>query len=191
MAIKRGTNKGFNFEEVNNIHMYVLGLGTIINPNMKQYAEKNPRGVKVALNELRTIKEELQDVTVSLNDIDVNRCLVEKGNMTQVELFLWNNPVIVSSGLSKLKEIQQAEIYDLKNPKADREAKIEELEAKIEKYTEINLRLKALGAGQDVERNNREIEKLEAEIYNIRLTFDVPTIDEIQFEMFGCFGLFA
>lgn len=184
MAIKRGT-KGFNFQEVNEIQLYVLGLGQLLNKNMKQYVTMNPRGVRVALAELKLIQEEIAPVEVELKDVDVNRCLVTKEDMTEVEKFLWNNPAIVSSGLGKLKQIQQAEIYDLKNPKTDREAKIDEMEAKIEKYTEINLRLKALGAGQDVERNERQIEKLEAEIYNIRLTFDVPTIEEIQFEMFS------
>lgn len=190
MAIKRGTNKGFDLKQTLEIEYFLESISGLINRNMRTVHTKNPRMIRIVLDELQAIKAEIEPIEIAMSDIDVTRVITTRENLTEVERYLWSSlPIPMGNAINKLREVKRAKVYNIEHPVEKREAEINKLTGDIVKLEEINVALKSLGDGQAIERNIEKIERKELEISKIRESFNNPTLEEIQFDLFSSANL--
>lgn len=192
MAIRKTTKgttktaKEFNLQQINEITAFMDGLFEELNPNFRGWIPLNPRKAKLILAELNNIKEELEPTTININDIDVERFFTNGAEINEVEKYLQTRGCAPLHSIEQdYKKILNAEVLEIINPKAKREEEIKKMEYEIEKMQDLIERLNNVnGSGEAIEKFEREIDKTKRKIDKIKETFDVPTIEELQLDLF-------
>ena len=113
---------------------------------MRTVHTKNPRMIRIVLDELQAIKAEIEPIEIAMSDIDVTRVITTRENLTEVERYLWSSlPIPMGNAINKLREVKRAKVYNIEHPVEKREAEINKLTGDIVKLEEINVALKSLG----------------------------------------------
>lgn len=192
MAIKK-TNKGttkttkeFNLQQINEITAFMDGLVMELNPNFRGWVSVNPRKAKLILEELNNIKEELEPTTINIEDIDVERFFTNGSEINEVEKYLQTRGCAPLYSIEQgYKKILSAEVLEIINPRAKREEEIKKMENEIKSMQDLIERLNNVnGSGEAIEKFETEIDKTQRKIDRIKETFNVPTIEELQLDLF-------
>lgn len=189
MAIKKtnkGTTKEFNLQQIKEITVFMDGLVMELNPNFRGWVSVNPRKAKLILEELNNIKEELKLNKINIDDIDVERFFTNGAEISEVEKYLHTSGCApLYSIKQEYKKILNAEVLEIINPTAKREEEIKKMEYEIENMQDLIERLNRVsGSGDTIEKFEREIDKTQRKIDKIKETFEVPTIEELQLDLF-------
>lgn len=189
MAIKKttkGITKEFNLQQIQEITVFMDGLFVELNPNFKGWIPLNPRKAKLILAELNNIRKELEPVIIYINDIDVERFFTNGAETNEVEKYLQTRGCAPLYSIEQgYKKILSAEVLEIINPRAKREEEIQKMENEIKNMQNLIERLnKVNGSADTIEKFEREIDKTQRKIDKIKETFNVPTIEELQLDLF-------
>lgn len=180
------TTKEFNLQQINEITAFMDGLFEELNPNFRGWVPLNPRKAKLILAELNNIKEELEPTTIDINNIDVERIFTNGAEISDVEMYLYYCACAPLHSIEqRYKKILSAEVLEIINPRAKRQEEIQKMENEIKNMQNLIERLnKVNGSGEAIEKFEIEINKTQGKIDKIKETFDVPTLEELQLDLF-------
>lgn len=175
---KSKSTRTINAKKIQDIAYYDLGLGNLINPNIKQHIKLNPIGVEVALTTLKELREEIEGYEISLSEIDCNRIFGDGTELTETEVFI-KSIHDHAYYINEYNEIKEARELDKSIPREERQKIADELETEIKKeYRKIE----TVGKLNKTLRRNCEakIEELGKQLKEILSTLEVPTEESIN-----------
>lgn len=192
MAIKKTTKgitkttKEFNLQQIKEITVFMDGIFSQLNPNLWRAVLRDKRKTKIILAELNNIREELEAVEININNIDVERIFTSGAVMSDEEMYLYYCACPPLYSIEQgYKKILSAEVLEVINPKAKREEEIQKMEHEIKNMQNLIEKLNKInGSGEAIEKFEREIDKTQRKIDRIKETFDVPTLEELQLDLF-------
>ena len=163
------------------------GIFEQLNPNFWRAVLRDKRKTKIILAELNNIKEELDLVRININNIDVERIFTNGAEISDEEMYLYYCACAPLHSIEKgYKKILNAEVLEIINPRAKRQEEIQKMENEIKNMQNLIERLnKVNGSADTIEKFEREIDKTQRKIDKIKETFDVPTIEELQLDLFA------
>lgn len=190
MAIKKtnkGTTKEFNLQQIKEITVFMDGIFDQLNPNFWRAVLRDKRKTKIILAELNNIKEELEAAEININNIDVERIFTNGAEISDEEMYLYYCACAPLHSIKKgYKKILNAEVLEIINPRAKRQEEIQKMENEIKSMQDLIERLNKVNGSADAkEKFEREIYKTQIKIDRIKETFDVPTIEELQLDLFA------
>lgn len=180
------TTKEFNLQQIKEITVFMDGIFDQLNPNLWRAVLRDKRKTKIILAELNNIREELEAVKININNIDVERIFTSGAVMSDEEMYLYYCACPPLYSIEQgYKKILNAKVLEIINPRAKREEEIKKMEYEIENMRDLIERLNKInGSGEAIERFEREIDKTQKKIEAIKETFNVPTMEELQLDLF-------
>ncbi|MDK0774549.1 DNA repair protein Rad50 [Clostridium perfringens] len=165
------------------IKNYLISIYGLVNPNGKHQAIANIIGAKVAYNTLVGLESELIGVELSYGDIDLDKVFKNTFSNFSEEFILKtsNNTAYLHKDYKKVQDLEE---LDKAYPYEERKKRSFDLEKKILKLTETNVRLEKINPSL-VKQNKKKLDELRAELNSLEETLNLKLKDELLFKVFS------
>ena len=184
--ILRNKNKELNEKRLLAIESYELSLFTLVNPNTVSMLKMNPIGGKLALDTLKELQEELENIVIDIKEIDCDRFFNGITDLTETEKYLGSiyNGLAIRKYNSDYKSMIEEKELSKSFPREERQAVVNQLEEKIKKEL---MKASTIGKlSKEIKTTSEEkVKELRKELNYIMVTLEPPTKDYINNMLFN------